>query len=107
MHELHQWPAAADALQSAPVGIITKIRSSIARKARGQGVSLQRLEKAPEGCVSFPCGLAKFDRRVLRAMAVRIGKQNRSRVAGARLKANLPAAARESEDKEHVRFSRQ
>jgi hypothetical protein len=104
VHELHQWPAVPHAPQSAPVSVIAEIRSGIARQTGGQGGSLQRVDEAREGRISFPCGLASFDRGALRAMAVHIRKQNRARIARAHLDANLPALAGESEDHQHVRL---
>src|ERR1043165_3006013 len=48
MHELHQWPAVAHALQGTPIGVVAKVGAGIARQAGRQSGSSQRGEKARE-----------------------------------------------------------
>jgi hypothetical protein len=108
VNELHQRMPAAGVLQSAPVGVIAKISSGIARQTRRQFILSHHLEKPMERCISRSrSGLSAFDRATLGAITVGIGKQDGTRITGARLDANVPPAARQTEYQQHVGVLRQ
>jgi hypothetical protein len=108
VNELHQRMLAANVLQSAPVGVVAKIGSGIARQTGRHLILSHNIEKLMERCISRSrSGLSAFDRATLGAINVGIGKQDRTRITGARLDANVPSAARQTEYQQHVGVLRQ
>jgi len=98
----------AHMLQSAPVGVIAKVSSGIARQPRRQLILAHHIEKLMERCISrLRSGLSAFDRCTLGAITVGIRKQDGTRIAGARLDANVPPAARQTEYQQHIGVLRQ
>ena len=108
MHELHQQMLAANVLQSAPVDVIAKIGSGVARQARRQLILSHHIEKSMERCISHSrSGLSAFNRCTRRAITINVRKQDGTRITGARLDADVPPAARQTEYQHHVGVSRQ
>jgi hypothetical protein len=61
-----------------------------------------------ERCISFSRScLSAFDRCTRRAITINVRKQDRTRITGARLDADVSPAARQTEYQHHVRLSRQ
>jgi hypothetical protein len=66
------------------------------------------IEKLMERCISFSRSrLSAFDRCTRRAITINVRKQDRTRITGARLDADVSPAARQPEDQQHVRLLRQ
>jgi hypothetical protein len=66
------------------------------------------IEKLMERCIPGQrSGLTAFDRRPRRAITINVRKQDRTRITGARLDADVPPAARQTKYQYHVRVSRQ
>jgi len=61
-----------------------------------------------ERCISRSrSGLSAFDRCTRRAITINVRKQDGTRITGARLDANVPPAARQTEYQQHVGVLRQ
>jgi len=106
--ELDQWPAGVHGLQGTPINVVAKIRAGIAGQARRQRGPAQRGKQGREGGVAPQrAWLTGFNRPIVGIVAVRVRKQDRARIAGARLDANIPPPAGEPEDQHHVRLLRQ
>jgi hypothetical protein len=68
----------------------------------------QHIEKLMERRISRSrSGLTAFNRCTRRAITINVRKQDRMRITGARLDADVPPAARQTEYQYHVRVSRQ
>jgi len=108
VNELHQRMLAANVLQSAPVGVVAKIGSGIARQTGRHLILSHNIEKLMERCISRSrSDLSVFDRCTLGTTTAHVRKQDRTRIARARLDADVPPAARQTEYQQHVRVSRQ
>jgi hypothetical protein len=95
-------------LQRAPVGVIAEISAGIARQARRQLILSHHIEKLMERCISRSrSGLSAFNRCTRRAITINVWKQDRMRVARARLDTDVTPAARQTEYEDHVRVLRQ
>jgi hypothetical protein len=66
------------------------------------------IEKLMEWCISRSrSGLSAFNRCTRRAITINVRKQDGTRITGARLDADVPSAARQTEYQHHVRILRQ
>jgi len=107
MDELHQGPPVADALQRAPISIIAEVRAGVARQANGQSGPSKRSEKTRERRVACQRALPRVNRPAIGTVTAQVWKQDRPRIAGAGLDANVAAAAGKAEDQQHVGLLRQ
>ncbi len=108
MNELNQWPAAAGALQCAPIGVVAQISSGIPRHAGRDLASAYRPEQVGKRRSAaerrFPM---RHNDAALRAISAGIREQHRDRIARSRLDAEVTPAPGEPEHEDDIRLLRE
>jgi hypothetical protein len=108
MNELNQWPAAASALQCAPIGVVAQISSGIPRQAARYPVPAHRSQQLGKWRGAWERRFAtRRNDAARRAISAGIGKQDRGRVARPRLDAEVTSAPGEAKHQNDIRLQRE
>ena len=108
MNELNQRPAAASALQCAPIGVVAQVSSGIPRQAGRDPVPAYRSQQVGKWRGAWQRRFAtRRNDAALRAMSAGIGKQDRDRIARPRLDAELTSAPGEAKHQNDIRLQRE